>query len=86
MKKRLPLIITIYLPSKTNGALLNFAARTNKLVDVKYIQKVLKVKSDAETNANAKHLSVSRTDSLCFCCIVFYFAILQLVVKFVKLF
>ena len=42
------------------------------------------VKSGLETNANAKHLSVSRTDSLRFCCILFYFAILQLVVKFVK--
>ena len=29
---------------------------------------------------------IGRTDSLCFCCIVFYFAILQIVVKFVKLF
>ena len=75
MKKRLPLIITICPPSKTNGTLLNFAPS---------IPKVQKVKSDAETNANAKHLLVGRTDSLCFCCIVFYFAILQIVVKFVK--
>ena len=35
LKKRLPLIITIYLPSKTNGAPLNFAPRTNKLADIK---------------------------------------------------
>ena len=45
-----------------------------------------KVKSAAETNANAKQLLVGRTESLCFCCIMFYFAILQTVVKFVELF
>ena len=83
----MPLIITICPPSKTNGAFLNFALRTNKLaVITEIIPKVPKVKSDAETSANAKHLLVGRTDSLCFCCIVFYFAILQIVVNFVKLF
>ena len=30
IEKRLPLITTICPPSKTNGALLNFAPRTNK--------------------------------------------------------
>ena len=32
---RTPLIITIYLPSKTNGAHLNFAPRTNIFAEIK---------------------------------------------------
>ena len=32
---RKPLIITIYLPSKANGALLNFAPRTNIFAEIK---------------------------------------------------
>ena len=35
LKKGLPLIIIICPPSKTNGALLNFAPRTNKLAVIK---------------------------------------------------
>ena len=35
LKKRLPLITTICPPSKTNGALLNFAPRTNKFAVIK---------------------------------------------------
>ena len=32
---RKPLIITIYLPSKTNGALLNFPPQTNIFAEIK---------------------------------------------------
>ena len=35
LKKRLPLITTICPPSKTNGALLNFAPQTNKFAVIK---------------------------------------------------
>ena len=71
-------IITMYLPSKTNGAPLSATPRTHKFNEKKITPKV---KSDAETNAIARRLLVSRTDSLCFCCLVF-FSLLQLLVKF----
>lgn len=41
-------IITMYLPSKPNGAPLNSTPRTNKFAEKKKLEKL---KSDAETNA-----------------------------------
>ena len=70
----------MHFTSKTNGAPLNSAPWTNKFAENKYGNS--KSKSDAETNANAKHVLVSRTDYLCFCCLVFF--LLQLLVKFVQ--
>ena len=44
LKKRLHLTITIYLPSKTNGALLNFAPLTNCWFSVSRHSKQMKIK------------------------------------------
>ena len=52
----------MHFTSKTNGAPLNSAPWTNKFAENKYGNS--KSKSDAETNANAKHVLVSRTDYL----------------------